>query len=297
MKSILVIGSSNTDMVLRLGELPLAGQTILGSEFQTFGGGKGANQAVAARRAGGDVCFVAAVGNDDFGRNAIASYRAEGINTDKIEMIDGTASGVALIFVSDAGENCIGVAPGANGSLTAAALHANESLFENASVVLVQLEIPMPTVTAAIELAAKHGTRCILNPAPAAPLADSAIKTLFCITPNENEAEALTGIAVVDTDSAKLAANKLLDLGVENVVITLGKNGAILCNAHACYHHPAESVDVVDTTGAGDTFNGVFAAMIANGSSLEDALRIAVEAASLSVQTAGAIDSIPFLNK
>ena len=295
MKPVLVIGSSNTDMVVTVDELPRPGQTALGGGFQTFAGGKGANQAVAARRAGAKVCFVAAVGSDGMGQNAIAGLAAEGIDVDSILVTDSAASGVALIFVSKAGENCIAVAPGANSSLTSEYLQENSDLFADAGIVLLQLETPMPTVATAVELAHLSDTLCILNPAPAATIPDTILKSLYCITPNQSEAELLTGIAVTDFDSAKAAAKSLLQRGVGNVVITMGQSGALLCNSDGSHHQEAEQVKVVDTTGAGDTFNGVFAAMLARGESLQDALEKAVGAATQSVRSAGAIASIPRL--
>jgi ribokinase len=297
MASILVIGSSNTDMVLRVAALPRPGQTISGGEFQTFGGGKGANQAIAARRAGGNVCFIAAIGDDDLGRSAMDTFAAEGIDTSGIEVLMDTPSGVAFIFVSDAGENCIGVAPGANACLSSDALISQAHSFDNADLMLIQLETPLETVRTAVAMAAKRQLRVVLNPAPAAALPDDLLQGLFCITPNESEAEALTGIAVTDVASATVAADLLLQRGVENVVITLGSKGALLRWGSETFVQSAESVTVVDTTGAGDTFNGVFTTMVAKGHSLPQAIEIAVGAATLSVQTAGAIASIPHLDQ
>lgn len=296
MKPVLVIGSSNTDMVITVADLPRSGETVLGNEFKIFAGGKGANQAVAARRAGADVHMIAAVGNDDFGKNAVTALIEEGIDVGNVQTVDAVASGVAMIFVSDAGENCIGVAPGANSKLSADMLRHNEAEFASAGVVLVQLETPMETIVAAAALAAAHEVKFILNPAPAAEIPEQVYAGLFCITPNQSEAELLTGITVVDKASASQAAHLLLQRGVNNVVITMGSQGALLCNADGDFFEEAGTVAVVDTTGAGDTFNGFFAAMVASGKSLQDALATAVSAASQSVQVAGAIPSIPYLN-
>ena len=293
MKPILIAGSSNTDMVIQVRDLPLPGQTVLGDNFRTFAGGKGANQAVAARRAGGNVALLAAVGNDDFGKAALETYETEGIDTSLIRIVDGTPSGVAMIFVNDAGENCISVAPGANTSLTPDIIRHNEAAIAAASMLLLQLETPLDAVVEAIDIAAQHGTRCVLNPAPAAQLSDQTLAQLYCITPNETEAEILTGIQVIDEQSATAAAGLLLQRGVENVVITMGGNGALVCNSDGVHHQKAKSVAVVDTTGAGDTFNGVLVALLAEGKSLKEAVRVAVKAATLSVGTAGAIASIP----
>jgi len=292
-KPILVIGSSNTDMVIRVPDLPLPGQTVMGDDFQTFAGGKGANQAVAARRAGGDVSFLAAIGNDEFGKTANGIYESEGIDTSLILLVDDMSSGVAMIFVSDAGENYISVAPGANDALTSEVIRRHESAISKADILLLQLESPLDAVIEAVNIASRHQTRCVLNPAPAAEIPDETLAQLYCISPNESEAELLTGIAVVDERSAAVAAERLLQRGVENVVITLGGNGALLCNLDGTHHQNAPSVPVVDSTAAGDTFNGVLVTLLAEGRPIKDAVRLAVTAASLSVQTAGAIASIP----
>jgi len=299
MKSILVIGSSNTDMVIRVPKLPQPGETVSGGNFQVFGGGKGANQAIAAQRAGSKVQFIAAVRRAELGKTAIDTFAAEGIDTTGIQIIDDSASGVAFIFVSEAGENCIGVAPGANARLTPEALLGQRHAFDEAALLLMQLEIPIETVEAAIAMAASRELPVVLNPAPAPkqPLPEQLLAGLFCITPNETEAEALTGISVNDEKSAMAAADILLQRGVQNVLITMGSKGALLCNADGTHHQSAELVNVVDTTGAGDTFNGVFAAMIAKGRALPDAVQTAVAAATISVQSAGAIDSIPRLDE
>lgn len=297
MSLVLVVGSSNTDMVIRLRDLPARGQTLMGDPLQIFAGGKGANQAVAARRAGSGVRFVAAVGDDDFGRSAIATFEDEGIDTRHVQSIDGISSGVALIFLSDAGENCIGVAPGANEALTPALLRTQEQAFVGADVVLLQLETPLETVVAAAGLAARHGARCILNPAPAAELPANLLEQFYCITPNETEAEALTGIRVADEASAIKAASALIDSGVRNVLLTLGDKGALLHDGTDIHWARARSVTVVDTTAAGDTFNGVIAAMLAKGRTLREAMEVSVEAATKSVQVAGAIASIPRLDQ
>ena len=293
MSQVLVVGSSNTDMVVRVKDIPQPGQTVMGGEFKVFAGGKGANQAVAARRAGVEVCFISSVGNDDFGRAAIDGFRKEGIETRAIQILDNVPSGVAMIFVSAGGENCIGVAPGANEQLLPASLENSSPLFADSSHLLVQLEVPMETVETAIHMASKHDVRAILNPAPAASLSDQVLQGLYCITPNEHEAEELTGISVTCLESAQAAAEELLSRGVLNVILTLGEKGALLVNADGSHQQPAEPVEVVDTTAAGDTFNGILAAMLAEGESLQESMRLAVKGATLSVQTAGATDSVP----
>jgi ribokinase len=293
MTSILVIGSSNTDMVIRVPQLPLPGQTVMGDHFQTFAGGKGANQAVAARRAGGNVKFLAAIGNDELGKSASGIYESEGIDTSLIHVVDDRPSGVAMIIVDDAGENCISVAPGANNALTSEIVQRHEIEISTATMLLLQLESPMEAVIEAVDIASRYDTRCVLNPAPAAKIPDKTMAQLYCITPNQTEAELLTGIGVVDERSAAAAAERLLQRGVENVVVTLGENGALLCNSDGTHYQNAPSVSVVDSTAAGDTFNGVLVALLAEGRPMKYSVHLAVKAASLSVQTAGAIASIP----
>ncbi|MDH4107904.1 MAG: ribokinase [Gammaproteobacteria bacterium] len=293
MQEILVIGSSNTDMVMSVDEIPVPGQTVIGGNFRVFGGGKGANQAIAARRAGGRVKFLFSVGNDPFGEAALRSMRREDIDITHALVLDGAPSGVALIFVDARGENCIGVAPGANARLSPGYLEQHAAIFANAAFLLLQLEIPIAAVSCAAGLARAHAVPVILNPAPAAPIPDDVLRGLFCMTPNESEAEQLSGLRVTDTRSAEQAADVLLGRGVQNVIITMGGNGALLKGAAGLHHEPAPAVEVVDTTAAGDTFNGVLAATLAEGLGLHDAMRVAVRAASLSVTRRGATDSIP----
>ena len=287
MKNILVIGSTNTDMVIRVSNLPLAGQTVLGDRFQVFEGGKGANQAVAARRAGGKVRFLTAVGNDNFGKAAIDTFKTEGIDTSAVQVIDGAPTGVALIFVNHGGENCIAVAAGANAHITPEVVDQYSQLSADVSYLLMQLETPMAAVETAVALARQNDVRVILNPAPAAALSDTVLTTLFCITPNETELEALTGVEIRNVHNAADAASVLLQRGVQNVVVTMGAAGALICNSDGVHHEQAKAIKVVDTTGAGDIFNGVFTAMLAADEHPRDAVRLAVAAASLSVQTAG----------
>ena len=296
MSPILVIGSSNTDMVIKVPELPRPGQTIAGEDFQIFGGGKGANQAIAAKRAGAAVRFIAAIGDDDFGKSALQTFAAEGIDTSSIQILADTPSGVAMIFVDAGGENCIGVASGANARLTPELLQSQQYAFDDVAVLLMQLETPLETVAAAMQMAAARELPVILNPAPAQALSKDLLQGLYCITPNETEAELLSGIAVNDEASAIEAAEAMRQQGVQNVIVTLGAKGALLCSAAGTYLQPAEAVKVVDTTAAGDTFNGVLAAMIAKGESLQSAVETAVRAATMSVQRAGAIASIPHLD-
>jgi ribokinase len=290
---ILVVGSSNTDMIIKMERIPKPGETIIGGKFASAAGGKGANQAVGAARAGGAVTLVARVGQDMFGDNAIAGLIADGINVDYVVRDRTSPSGVALIFVGQNGENSIAVASGANARLTPADVRKAKSLFRKASVLLLQLETPLDTVQAAAELAAATGVRVILNPAPAQTLPDKLLRRIYLLTPNESEAELLTGIAVDNLDSAAKAAAALLARGAQNVIITMGARGALVAGVDLGQLIPAFKVKPVDTTAAGDIFNGALALGLAEGRSLLEAARFASAAAAISVTRMGAQTSAP----
>lgn len=291
--SIIVVGSSNTDMIVKVDRLPRSGETILGGEFSSASGGKGANQAVAASRAGGAVTFIARVGNDAFGLAALAALRANGVNTDEVATDRSDSSGVALIFVAKSGQNSIAVAPGANRKLLPPDVRKSKHAFRDASVVLLQLETPLQTAQAAAELGNAVGARVILNPAPAQKLSARLFENLYLITPNENEAELLTGITVDSEAAAAKAAAKLLALGVQNVIITMGASGAFVAAAGIRQFIEAHKVTAVDATGAGDVFNGSLAVAVAEGKSLLEAAAFANAAAALSVMRLGAQASAP----
>ncbi len=294
---ILVIGSSNTDMVVKAERLPAPGETVIGGTFLMNAGGKGANQAVGASRlinkANAQVAFVAKVGADVFGQQAVNGFQAEGINTDYILADAAHPSGVALINVDAAGENCITVAPGANAHLQPSETDAALQSVGGDTLVLLQLEIPLPTVEHVVEQAARRGLRVILNPAPAQALPSTLFPDLFLITPNETEAELLTGIRVTDLQSAEQAALKLHRMGVSNVVITLGAKGAYLHTGIEGHLIPTAIVNAVDSTAAGDCFNGALAVGLSEGQSLPDAIAFACKAASISVTRLGAQASMP----
>lgn len=292
MSKIVVIGSSNTDMVVQSERLPRPGESVLGGDFMMAGGGKGANQAVAVARMGHKVVFSAALGNDIFGDAALNSYQNFGIDTTHIVRKD-IPSGVALIMVDSKGQNCISVALGANNALTIEdVLPALESV-ESGDIVLLQLEIPMATVEAAVEAAAAKGARVVLNPAPAAPVSEQVLSNLYLITPNQTEAQTLTGVEVADEASACAAAQILCARGVERVVITMGGSGAYLYENGKGEIVPARMVDAIDTTAAGDVYNGALCAALAEGKSLEQALAFATKASAISVTRAGAQPSVP----
>ncbi len=295
MKKILVVGSSNTDLIIKVPEIPRPGETLLGGQFQTFPGGKGANQAVAAARAGGEVVFIAAVGDDAYGAEAIKCYKEDHINTEDIKVCKGVPSGIAMITVSHQGENAITVASGANGELSAADLEEAEEPFEEADYMLIQLETPLETVQKAVELCVELDTRVILNPAPAAELPDEILGKVHIITPNETEAEKLTGTVVSDEESAQKAADVLHQRGIQTVIITMGSKGAFLSDPASGKRIlvPGFNVKAEDTTAAGDVFNGQLAVALAEGFGLEKAIIQAHAAAALSVQKLGAQSSIP----
>jgi ribokinase len=290
---ILVVGSSNTDMIIKMDRIPRPGETILGGEFITAAGGKGANQAVSAARAGGRVTFIARVGNDTLGEQAIAGFAREGINVDHVTRDPASPSGVALIFVGKAGENSIAVAPGANGNLSPADVRKAQGAFAGAGVLIMQMETPLETLQAAAELAVQAGVRVILNPAPAGPLPDSLLRHVSVLTPNETEAELLTGIKVDGAAAAERAASKLIARGVQTVIVTLGARGAFVATATTRRLISGFKVDAVDTTAAGDTFNGALAVALAEGQSLDHAVRFANAAGAIAVTRMGAQPSAP----
>ena len=293
MKRVLVVGSSNTDMIIRVPRIPRPGETILGGEFTMAGGGKGANQAVAAARAGGRVTLVARVGDDIFGERALAGFRADGIDTRFVLRTSGAASGVALIDVDDRGENSISVASGANALLSAADVESAAEAFAAADIVLVQLESPIETVEAAVRKAGEKGVPVILNPAPARPLDEDLLSLVSVLTPNESEAELLSGIAVRDADGVRRAAARLRARGAARVVVTLGERGVYASAPEFEGPVPAFKVDAVDTTAAGDVFNGALAVALAEKLPLSEALRFAQAAAAISVTRPGAQPSAP----
>jgi len=293
-RPIYVIGSSNTDMVVKTEKLPMPGETVIGGTFFMNPGGKGANQAVAAARLGGRVTFIARVGSDLFGSQALQQFQTENIDTRFVTQDPEYPSGVALIGVDRQGENTIIVAPGSNRQLNVKDVaNAFESIAEK-SIILIQLEIPQETVEFAILSGKKKNCDVILNPAPVQPVDNSALRNLSIITPNETEAEMLTGIRITDLNTAEQAARQLHQAGVANVIITLGSKGAFVSTGSNGKLVAAPKVTAVDTTAGGDCFNGALAVALAEGMKIEEAVGFACQAASLSVTRMGAQSSMPY---
>lgn len=295
--SILVIGSSNTDMVIKADKLPLPGETILGGRFFMYPGGKGANQAVAAARLGGRVTLISKVGNDIFGKEVLQELKKEGINTDFIISDLENPSGVALITVDSKGENSIVVVQGSNGALTPEDIQKAIREFSKIEILLMQLEIPLQTVLYSAKYAHSLGKKVILNPAPAMYIPQELFKILYLITPNKSEAEMLTGIKISNLRSIEEAARNLKEKGVRNVIVTLGSQGAYIFNEEGGELISPPAVKAVDTTAAGDVFNGALSVAISEGKSFEEAVNFANHAAAISVTRMGAQASAPYLDE
>ncbi len=290
---ITVVGSSNTDLVAKAPRLPLPGETVIGSKFIIAPGGKGANQAVAIARLGGDVTFVAKLGMDDFGDQAINNFKKDNINTDFIFRTSNSPSGVALIFVDDSGENVIVAVQGANAELSPEDVEKARPVIEQSDILVLQLETPLETVVHAISIAKSKDIPIVLNPAPGKKLDPDIIKCINYLTPNETETEILTGMRITDDNAVKEAGLKLLKLGAENVIITMGKRGAMLVTEKGCELISGFKVEAIDATAAGDAFNGGLAFAIASKKPVKDAVKFANAVAGLSVTKMGAQPSMP----
>jgi len=291
---IAVIGSSNTDMVIKTTKLPAPGETIMGGDFFMNPGGKGANQAVAAARLGGKVSLIAKTGDDLFGKQARLIFESDQINTGFLVTDPNHPSGVALITVDGHGENCIVVAPGSNSYLNNSDIDLAREEILQSNLILMQLEVPVETVEYAANIAYQAGIKVILNPAPAAKISDDLLSKLYMITPNETEAELISGIPVQDVDSAILAAQNLYNRGVKVVIITLGSKGALIYTGDKGTLVPSPKLEAIDTTAAGDVFNGAIAVAISEGLTLEKAVEFACKAAAISVTRMGAQASAPY---
>ena len=290
---IVVVGSSNTDMIIKVPHVPVPGETIIGGTFSTAAGGKGANQAVAAARASGDVTFIGRVGEDMFGQKAKDGFVKDNINVDHVLNDKDAPSGVALIFVGEDGENSIAVASGANANLSPSDVEAASDAISSADILIMQLETPLETVQKAAMIASENGVKVILNPAPACELSDDILSGVSILTPNESEAELLTGIKVESEKDAAAAADALMAKGIETVILTLGPKGAFAVTADSKELVGGFSVKAVDATAAGDVFNGTLAVAMAEGKPLKEAVRFANAAAALSVTKLGAQPSAP----
>jgi len=285
---IVVVGSLNMDLVVRAPRHPQPGETILGGDFRTFPGGKGANQAVAAARLGAAVQMIGRVGADAFGDALLRTLAQDGVNTTHVRRDQEAPTGVALITLNAAGQNAIVVAPGANARVTPQDVVAAEAAFAGAAVLLLQLECPLPAVAQAIELAKQHGAQVVLNPAPAQPLDAALLAQVDYLLPNQNELALLTGL-----DDVRPAVSRLQALGVRRIVVTLGEEGVLVAEGDSEIHLPAHGVPVVDTTAAGDAFAGAFAVALLEGHSTRQAAAWGNAAGALAVMRAGAQPSLP----
>lgn len=295
MNNILIVGSNNTDMMVKTNRFPREGETILGGSFLINQGGKGSNQAVAAARLGANVTFISKVGSDVFGQQTIDCLKKEGVDTSQILVDQKAPSGVALITVNAKGENNIVVASGANMNLQPADLEHIDKYILLADIVLLQLEIPMETVEYVAEKAKKYGKKIILNPAPATILSDKLLDGLYLITPNQSEAEVLIGVEITDEDPLRRSADLLRLKGVKNVIFTLGEKGVYFSNQTQSILIDPQRVKVIDSTAAGDVFNGALAMALSNGNEWKEAIEFAMNAASISVSRLGAQSSAPTL--
>lgn len=289
-----VLGSINADHILNLTHFPRPGETVIGKQYQIAFGGKGANQAVAAGRAGADIAFIACVGADDIGERIRQQLQQDRIDTAPVETVADEATGVAMIFVNGEGENNIGIYSGANAALTPACVARHQQVIAQADALLMQLESPLESVLAAAKIARANATQVILNPAPATQLSDALLALIDIITPNETEAEILTGIAVKSDEDAERAAQALHEKGIHTVLITLGRRGVWLSEQGTGVRIPGFSVQAIDTIAAGDTFNGAFITARLEGVAMHDAVRFAHAAAAIAVTRPGAQPSVPW---
>ena len=295
---LVVLGSINVDHILNVQQFPQPGETVRGDSYQVAFGGKGANQAVAAGRSGADITFIACVGDDDVGVSIKKQLQKDTIKIDCIDSVAGETTGVALIYVNGQGENIIGINAGANGHLSTERLAGYQQKIVDADALLMQLESPIETVQMAAEIARQHQTQVILNPAPAQALSDSLLSLVDVITPNETEAEHLTGIAVNDEEGAQKAAQALHQKGINKVMITLGARGVWFSESGKQGKIiPGFKVKAVDTIAAGDTFNGAYVTALLEGQSDEDAIVFAHAAAAIAVTRPGAQPSVPWRNE
>lgn len=293
MANLLVIGSLNMDLVMRVEHIPIPGETILGKDLHRVCGGKGANQAYTCGKLGSRVEMLGSVGADDYGDALLENLRSVGVETGCLQRLSQTNTGLAMIGVEDSGNNAIMVDLGANLHTDTAYISANWQRIAAADAVIMQLEIPIDAVTLAARISKEQGKLVVLDPAPAAPLPDELYRNVDILKPNESELAILTGMPVHSTEDAKKAALFLLEKGVGTVVVTLGGDGALVACGEDVVHYPAKPVKAVDTTAAGDSFTAAMTMLLAEGYPLEDAVRFAIEVSSLVVTRPGAQSSIP----
>ncbi|HAT3645977.1 ribokinase [Raoultella ornithinolytica] len=291
---LVVLGSINADHILNLESFPTPGETVTGHHYQVAFGGKGANQAVAAGRSGADIAFIACTGDDDIGERVRRQLERDRIDVAPVRAVNAQSTGVALIFVNAEGENVIGIHAGANAALSVEQVEAEKARIAGAQALLMQLESPLESVLAAAKIAHQHQTTVVLNPAPARDLPDELLSLIDIITPNETEAEKLTGIHVENDDDAAKAARVLHEKGIGIVMITLGSRGVWVSHDGQGRRVPGFKVQAVDTIAAGDTFNGAFVTALLEGTALDEAIRFAHAAAAIAVTRKGAQPSVPW---
>ncbi len=296
-KGVLVVGSSNMDLVVTVKKFPDPGETIFGNRFEMFPGGKGANQAVCAARLGCKTTFIGKMGNDNFNEKLSQTMIESGVDLSNLFVDQKEHTGTALITVEGSGQNQIIVISGSNMKLTPEDIESKSFLFEEAAVVLTQLEIPIETVMKTAILAKQNDSLFILNPAPAASLPEDLFPLIDFITPNENELELLTGIAIRDDNSIEQAAKRLLRKGIKNVIVTLGNRGCMLINESTTKIYPVVKVNVIDSTAAGDAFNGALASSLSEEHSIDEAIEFANKVASVAVTRMGAQSSLPYIDE
>lgn len=297
MRSVLVVGSANMDMVVSTARFPKPGETVMADDFGMYPGGKGANQAVACARLGGDVSFLAKIGRDMFGERLFESLERDGVDVSRVLLDAEAPTGIALITVDSTGQNEIIVVSGSNMKLSVADIEGEQPFFDRAGYLMLQLEVPLDVVVRSAQLAVERGGRVILNPAPAIELPDELLQAVDVLTPNESEMELLTGRSVDDHSSAVAAAGDLIDRGVRHVILTLGSRGALHVTADTVAAYPAYRVDAVDTTAAGDAFNGALAFSLSRGDDLATAVPFANAVAACCVTRMGAQASMPTLEE
>lgn len=292
--NLVVLGSINADHILNLETFPTPGETVTGNQYQVAFGGKGANQAVAAGRSGANIAFIACTGDDDTGERVRKQLASDNIDVAPVSVVEGESTGVALIFVNAEGENVIGIHAGANAALTTERVEAQRAIISGANALLMQLESPVESVLAAAKIAHENHTTVVLNPAPARVLSDELLALVDIITPNETEAEKLTGICVENDGDAARAAGALHDKGIGTVIITLGSRGVWVSANGEGRRVPGFKVKAIDTIAAGDTFNGALVTALLEGRAMDEAIRFAHAAAAIAVTRKGAQPSVPW---